>query len=124
MKILIVDDDNVLRKNIADLLVSANHFVIQADNGKKGFEMAEKNKDIEMVISDFEMPELNGLEMIEKIKNLDTHKKLPTFVLTTKTDKDLRKKSQEIGVLGWIVKPYQDEAILQMVDTIAKSQSA
>ena len=73
-KILIVDDSEVVRIQVSGILSGAGYNVVEAEDGPEGLKKAQEDKDINIIICDYNMPDMNGIEMIEAVKKLDHHK--------------------------------------------------
>jgi len=116
-KILIVDDSKSIRQQVAFTLNKAGYTVVEAEDGNVGHQMYYDNKDIAMVICDINMPELNGIELLEKISNQGPKENVPIIMLTTEGSKELIKQAKSFGAKGWMVKPFQPE---QLVAAVAK----
>lgn len=101
--ILVVDDDNLARKSLVGSLAEAGFRVESAENGKAGLEKALEIKP-DMVISDVRMPELDGLEMVEKLRQDDWGRQLPVIYLTTDEDTDTVNKAMAVGVTTYLSK--------------------
>ena len=117
-KILIVDDSETLRDQLREVIEKAGHNVVEGHHGKHGLEVAESEQDIALIISDYNMPEFDGITMIQKIKAIDRYKETPTFMLTTESTKELMHQGKEAGVMAWIVKPFDDEEIVEVIDCV------
>ena len=117
-KILIVDDSEVARMKVIGFLEELNHEIIEASDGMEGIRVADEHSDIQLIISDYNMPEMNGLAMIEKIKEKPAHKDTFFAVMTTETSANLKQKGKSIGVKLWIKKPVNKEAFLKVVKVI------
>lgn len=114
-KILIVDDSEILRLKLRELLESDGHTVIDAEDGAHGLTACKEHSDINLLISDFNMPEMDGLQMVEKIRELDNFQDLPVFLLTTESSMELKKAGKALGVMVWIVKPYDGEKVKAII---------
>ncbi len=111
-KILIVDDSDVLRLNLKEALAGGGHDVIDAENGAVGLAKASEDSSIQLVITDLNMPEMDGITMCRNIRGLAGREKLPIFMLTTESSADLKTQGKEVGVMLWIVKPFQADKVL------------
>jgi two-component system sensor histidine kinase/response regulator len=114
-KILIVEDTLAIREEIFDILVMENYTVFQAENGEIGFEIALKENP-DLIISDILMPELNGIEMFEK---LQTHKKtigIPLIFLSAKGEKEDIRKGMNLGAEDYLTKPINVNDLLNAVE--------
>lgn len=111
--ILVVDDSGTVRQQVSMALKQAGFETAQASDGREGLAMVESNRNINMVISDVNMPNMNGLEMVEKIKSKPENKSLPILMLTTEGQASLIKRAKEAGAVGWIVKPFNASQLVQ-----------
>lgn len=119
-KILIVDDSTTLRDQLKECISNAGHTVLEGHDGKNGLEIAEAETDIALIISDYNMPVLDGIGMITRIKEIDRYAKTPIFMLTTESTKELMKEGKKAGVMAWIVKPFDEEEIIEVINHVLK----
>ncbi len=99
-------------------LETNSHDTEQAENGQEGFSLFQSG-DFDLVITDINMPILNGFELIEKIRTSDHPKKhLPIIVLSTEFSDDVKAKGRELGVNAWMVKPTEDSVLNEAVMTL------
>lgn len=120
MKILIVDDSETVRMQLKKDLEAEKYTVIEARNGAEGIEVLNKNPDVKLIISDVNMPVMDGLEMTKQIQRTQKFKGLPVFILSTESTPDMKAKGRSVGVTAWISKPYVTEKLLASVGKIAK----
>jgi len=117
-KILVVDDSNTIRQQLAFALTRAGYEVIEAGDGREGLNQIAGNPDIAMIICDVNMPKMNGLEMIEEIaKNKSSF--APVIMLTTEGGNELIERAKKSGAKGWLVKPFKPEQIVDVVKKLA-----
>ena len=83
--------------------------VLEASNGQEGLEQLAKNDDIDLILSDINMPIMNGLEMISQVKENEQWKYLPVVMLTTESKEELKQEGRELGVKAWMVKPFNEK---------------
>lgn len=76
------------------------------------------NENFDLLISDVNMPQLNGLDLSRSIKADDRYKNKPIIILTTESSSDLKMQGKEIGVTGWMVKPFSDEKLVKSLKMI------
>lgn len=114
--ILIVDDSRSLREVVAIALKGAGYDVIEAGDGKEGLAKLDGQK-IHLIISDVNMPVMDGIAMVKEIKNNATYKFTPIIMLTTEAGADLKQAGKDAGVKAWVVKPFKPE---QMLDAVSK----
>jgi two-component system chemotaxis response regulator CheY len=111
-KILVVDDTEITRTELGDYLQKAGHQVIYGSDGASGLAQAETHGDIDLIVSDYNMPEMDGLTMLQRIRALSTHRTTPSFMLTTESSPGLKAQGKECGVKAWIIKPCSPDLVL------------
>ncbi|UCF64161.1 MAG: Hpt domain-containing protein [bacterium] len=110
--ILIVDDSLSVRKFLSSMLTKNNYEVQAAKNGQTAIEMLGQN-DYDAVITDLEMPQLSGYELIEQIRSDLRREELPIIVLTGRASKQIEQQSRKLGANEFIVKPFKDKDLLE-----------
>ncbi|KIX13589.1 response regulator [Dethiosulfatarculus sandiegensis] len=122
--ILVVDDSTTLRMSVEMTLKPAGFTVIHATNGQEGLdrldEMTQKDQSPDMIISDVNMPIMDGIEFITKVKQT-SFRFLPILVLTTEREDSMKIKGKKAGASGWLVKPFKPETLLQVVRKFTRS---
>lgn len=116
-KVMIVDDSKTIRQQVSFTLSKGGYEVIEAEDGNDGLAKLKANADIAMIISDVNMPNLNGLEMVEKIKS-EGHK-VPIVMLTTEGAADMIERAKAAGAKGWLVKPFKPDQLVAAVQKLA-----
>jgi len=111
--ILVVDDSGSVRQQVSMALKQAGFEITEAADGREGLAAVDANRSIDLVISDVNMPNMNGLEMIEKIKSKPENKALPIIMLTTEGQPSMIKRAKEAGAVGWIVKPFNASLLIK-----------
>ena len=114
-KVLVVDDSPTIRQQIGRALGEAGFEVIEATDGVDGIDKIAGDKAIGIVILDINMPRMNGLEMLEKVKAHDGNENLPVIMLTSEGQKSLIERAKRAGAKGWIVKPFKSELLVSAV---------
>ncbi|RYZ92917.1 MAG: response regulator [Proteobacteria bacterium] len=117
-RILIADDSDTIRLDLKEILEKGGHIVEDAIDGNHGVEIANNASHFDLVISDYNMPGLDGLAMIGKIKAMDKYAATPCAMLTTESSKELKEAGKNAGVIVWVVKPFDPEKLLQTVAKI------
>lgn len=106
-----VDDALAIRNAIELILQHHGHDVFVFENGKEAIEFARTEK-VDLVITDLNMPEMNGMSLISSLRRLDNYRTIPILVMTTETADYKKKKARSVGATGWIAKPFTEERIL------------
>ncbi|HEY6834548.1 MAG TPA: response regulator [Pseudolabrys sp.] len=115
-RILTIDDSKTIRDMLKMTLLDAGFEVLQAVDGQDGVEVFAKEP-VDLVITDINMPKMDGYEVIRHIRGRSEYKSTPILVLTTESEPEKRNIAREAGATGWMVKPFDPE---QMVATINK----
>lgn len=118
-KILVVDDSATVRQQVGLALSQAGFEIIEAADGQEGLSKISANPDLLMVISDVNMPNMNGLEMLEKLKANPQYSRLIVFMLTTEGQPELIDRAKKAGAKGWIVKPFKAELLVSAARKLA-----
>jgi two-component system chemotaxis response regulator CheY len=89
--------------------------VLEAENGLEALKILEDNENIQLVVSDLNMPEMDGMTFIRETRLNDKTKEIPILIHTTETSKDLKKEAKELGVTAWIPKPIRKDALAAII---------
>lgn len=116
-KILAVDDSKSMRQMVAMSLKSAGHDVTEAEDGVQAL-TAAKQAQFDIVVTDINMPNMNGIELIHALRALPNYKFTPILCLTTESSGDMKTKGKEAGATGWIVKPFSPEKLLSVINRV------
>lgn len=114
--ILMVDDSASLRQVVAIALKGAGYDVIEASDGKDALSKLDGRK-INLIISDVNMPVMDGISFAKAAKELPAYRFTPIIMLTTESGDDMKAKGKAAGVKAWVVKPFQPPVLL---DAVAK----
>ncbi len=112
--ILTVDDSPSIRQMLAYVLTSNGYKVIEAEDGEQGLEFAKANQ-ADLVLTDQNMPKMDGIALIKALRNLPNYKKVPIMMLTTESSQVLKQQGRDAGATGWMVKPFDPEKLLEML---------
>jgi two-component system chemotaxis response regulator CheY len=115
-KIMVVDDSNAVRQSLAFALKNAGYEVIEASNGIDALTLMKEHP-IGLFISDVNMPEMDGITLLRKIKEDRENKHAPVIMLTTESDAEMISLGKQAGAKAWMIKPFQPE---QLVDAVKK----
>lgn len=115
-KILIVDDSSSVRTIARTALREHGYEVIEAANGKEGLEKLSADR-VHLVVSDVNMPVMDGISFLKELKSRPTSKFVPVIMLTTEAGEDKKQEGRAAGAKAWIVKPFQPATL---VDAVSK----
>ena len=123
-KIICVDDSIDQREAVKSTFSADEYEVIEAIDGESGLNTILSHLDADLLVIDFHMPKLNGLEVLERVNaHRQDQKKIPTVMFTTETSKERRKIGQELGVDVWFIKPMRSESFLQVAEALIAKAS-
>lgn len=115
--ILSVDDSASIRQMVKLTLAGAGYEVIQANDGAEGLTKAKATK-VDMVMTDLNMPVMNGLALIKELRKLPSYQGVPILFLTTESDAALKSEAKAAGATGWITKPFQQDQLIAVVKKV------
>jgi len=118
-QILIVDDSESIREVLAFSIANAGYEVLVACDGLDALKYFD-GRTIDLLLTDYHMPKLNGLELILKVRQLEPYKFLPILVLTTENQLKIMKEARECGATGWLTKPFNTEKLLQTLRKVIR----
>lgn len=116
--ILIVDDSTSLRNVVNIALTRAGYQVIEACDGKDGLVKLNSGQKINLIISDVNMPNMDGITFVKELKKLPLYKFTPVIMLTTEDQDDKIKQGQMAGAKAWMVKPFKPDQMLNAVSKL------
>jgi two-component system chemotaxis response regulator CheY len=115
--ILTVDDTASMRQMISFTLNSAGHEVLEASDGDEALKLANENT-FDLIITDINMPNMDGIELVRSLRNNTNYKFTPIILLTTESQQSKREEGKSAGATGWIVKPFNPEQLIQVVEKV------
>ncbi|MDG3087915.1 response regulator [Vibrio hannami] len=115
--ILVVDDSDSLRQVLAISLSGAGYNVLEARDGKDALCKLDGTR-VHLIISDFNMPIMNGIEFVKNVKLLPKYKFTPIIMLTTESQQHLMDESKKAGAKAWMIKPFKPDQMLQAVSKL------
>jgi two-component system, chemotaxis family, chemotaxis protein CheY len=115
--ILVVDDSTMMRAMVRDTLRQAGYTVVEGCNGAEGLQRLAHTT-IHMIITDFNMPVMGGIAMIEQIRCQREHRFTPILVLTTEHEEARKLEGKAAGATGWVVKPFDPARLTQVVQRL------
>jgi two-component system chemotaxis response regulator CheY len=116
-KILIVDDSVSMRQMVSFTLKDSGFDVTEADNGKNGLTQALATT-FDLIISDINMPVMDGITMLKELRASDKNKFVPVLLLTTESGADKKAEGKAAGATGWLVKPFNPDTLIATVKKV------
>lgn len=114
INILAIDDSLTIREMVREVLSSAGFSVTTANDGQDGVAVFEQDQ-YDAVITDINMPKMDGFGVIEHIRGGVVNARVPILVLTTESGPALKERARKAGATGWIVKPFEDEGLISVI---------
>lgn len=115
--VLAVDDSSSIRLMVAFSLEQAGYDVVHAVNGEDGLAKA-KEQSVDLVLTDHNMPVMDGLTLIKRLRELATYQSVPILMLTTEYSDQIKEAGKKAGANGWLVKPFDPERLIAVVRTV------
>lgn len=115
LKILTVDDSRVMRQMLKMTLSEAGYEVYQAEDGVNGIEVLDEIGALDVIITDINMPRMDGFGFMHRVRDIPQYKGTPILVLSTESGDDKKARARAAGASGWIVKPFNSEKLLGAV---------
>ena len=120
MKILVADDSKAMRMIVTRTLRQAGlggHDIIEAENGREAYEIV-RAQGVDLVLSDWNMPEMTGIEFIRAVRGMDGFASVPVLMVTTNAAKDDIVEALRAGVNNYVVKPFTPDTIKEKIDAV------
>jgi two-component system chemotaxis response regulator CheY len=118
-RILTVDDSASVRQMVSFTLRSAGYDLSEAVDGKDGLGKVSSGK-FDLIVTDLNMPNMDGIEMITAIRKLPGYAFIPILMLTTESQAEKKDAGRKAGATGWIVKPFNTDQLLAVVHRLVK----
>ena len=119
-KIFIIDDSAAIRQSITYILNQEGYETVEAKDGQEAFDMLPSLEGVDLIITDVNMPNLDGLSFIRKARELAKYRFTPILVLTTESQGSKMNEGKEAGATVWIVKPFSADKLLGIVRKVAE----
>jgi two-component system, chemotaxis family, chemotaxis protein CheY len=117
-RIIAVDDSASMRQMVSFTLKGAGHDVIEASDGVEALKLAKQQNGVDLVISDINMPNMDGIALIKELRSLPSYKFTPILMLTTESSGDKKMEGKAAGATGWIVKPFNPDQLLATIGKV------
>ncbi|MCJ8312333.1 MAG: response regulator [Saccharospirillaceae bacterium] len=115
--ILTVDDNDAMRRMISHTLCLGGYVVAEAPSAQDALDKME-NQSFDLIITDMNMPNMNGIEFTKAIRQLNNHRTVPVLILSTENKESLKKNASTAGANGWIVKPFSPTDLIDKVRSV------
>jgi len=117
--VLTVDDSKTMRNMLRMALTEAGYTVLQADDGIQGVEVLASSQEVDVIITDINMPRMDGFGFIDHIRKDRADRSTPILVLTTESDVEKKQRARQAGATGWIVKPFDAAKLVAAVRRVS-----
>ena len=115
--VLTVDDSASIRQMVSFTLKSAGYEVVEAVDGMDGLDKA-KSKAFNLVLTDQNMPRMDGLSLIKSLRTMPTFRSVPILMLTTESSDSMKSQGRAAGATGWLVKPFDPQKLIEVVKKV------
>ena len=119
LQVLAVDDSKTMRDMVGFTLRNAGHEVLEAGDGVDALEKLGDDR-VDLIITDINMPRMDGIALIRKLRENAVHKSTPILVLTTESDNNKKNEGRQAGATGWIVKPFDPGQLMDVVRRVCR----
>jgi two-component system, chemotaxis family, chemotaxis protein CheY len=116
-RILTVDDSKTMRDMVSYTLKGAGFEVMEAEDGVRALSVLSSAK-VDLIITDINMPNMDGVTLVKRVRAQPTHASTPILILTTESGEDKKAAGKAAGATGWIVKPFAPDKLLQVVNKV------
>lgn len=117
--ILTVDDSRTMRDMLKLALTDAGHTVIQAEDGVHGVEVLAQAGEVDVIITDINMPRMDGYGFIDHVRKDPKNRGIPILVLTTESEPAKKQRAKDAGATGWIVKPFDPVKLVAAIRRVS-----
>lgn len=115
--VLTVDDSKTMRDMVRFTLKGAGFSVVEAEDGVQALSVLESNK-VDLIITDINMPNMDGVTLVKRVRGGGAHRAVPILVLTTEGGEAKKADGKAAGATGWIVKPFTPDKLIQVVNKV------
>lgn len=116
--IFLIDDSGAMLMSLRDNLQFSGFNVETAENGAKAIEKLKAGLKPDLIITDINMPNMNGIELIKKVRALPNFRFVPILTLTTEANQEKREEGKQAGATGWLVKPIKTVDLLKIIKQV------
>jgi two-component system chemotaxis response regulator CheY len=116
-KVLTVDDSRTMREMVSFTLRGAGFEVVEAGDGQQALVLLASHK-VDLILADLNMPVMDGITLIRRVRAAGDHRTVPILMLTTESDDAKKQEGRAAGATGWIVKPFNPDKLIQVVQKV------
>jgi two-component system chemotaxis response regulator CheY len=116
---LVVDDSTTMQEMVSFTLSKAGFDVTRASNGKEGITSVQ-GRTFDLVVTDLNMPEMDGVEFIKKLRTIPAYRFTPILMLTTEGSEERKNQGRAAGASGWLTKPFDPEKLVAVVKKVVR----
>jgi two-component system chemotaxis response regulator CheY len=120
-KVIVVDDSALIHQMYKMVLMRYQCTIVSAKNGQEALDMIAKNPDSDLLLVDINMPVMNGLEFIKKVKELGTYDHIPIVIVSTEGKEEDTKRGLALGAAGYVTKPVQPSDLHALIERMCPS---
>jgi two-component system chemotaxis response regulator CheY len=117
---LVVDDSATMQEMVSFTLSKAGFSVTRASNGKEALKSLEGSRVFDLVVTDLNMPEMDGITFIKSLRAIGAYKFIPVLMLTTEGGDDRKSQGRAAGASGWLTKPFDPEKLIAVVKKVVR----
>ena len=118
--IMLVDDSATILLSISSILSKAGYKVEKAPNAEEALKKFNNGTPVDLLITDLNMPGMNGIELIREVRKLPSYKFMPILFLTTESQAEKKMEAKEAGATGWIIKPFVPAKLLSAITRVIR----
>lgn len=118
-RVLTVDDSKTMLQMLQFALKQGGFEVIQGENGQEGLDLLDANSNIDVIITDINMPVMDGITFIKELRKKPQNKAIPVLILTTESSQSKKEEGRSAGATGWIVKPFDPGKLLEVIRKVS-----
>ena len=117
--IVVVEDSKTILEVLSFSLEKADYNIFTASSGTEALKYFD-GREIDLMITDLYMPEMDGIELVKKIKLIEKYNGIPILFLTTESQQSKKLEAKKIGATGWVIKPFVPEKLVQAINKLLK----
>jgi two-component system chemotaxis response regulator CheY len=118
MRALVIDDSRAVRVIIRNIVRELGMEVLEAGNGREGLEQLQQNPDVELVLVDWNMPEMNGLDFIRTVRSQQSYDSVRIVMVTTETESEQVCRALDAGANEYVMKPFNREVLIAKLNML------